>query len=119
EIVPILKSEGYEYFWRPVFGDNGPPYYAWFIKRNSKGTRTHHIHMVEADSELMDRLYFRDYLKEFPQIAKIYNDLKIKLSEQYPNDRVKYTEEKTEFVIDITEKAKKYYGKKTQRLLNR
>jgi GrpB-like predicted nucleotidyltransferase (UPF0157 family) len=119
QIVPILESEGYEYFWRPVLGDNGPPYYAWFIKRNSKGARTHHIHMVEADSELWDRLYFRDYLKEFSQIAKIYDDLKIKLSEKYPNDRVKYTEEKSKFILDITEKAKKYYGKKTRRLLQK
>jgi len=69
-IVPILETEGYEYFWRPAFGDDVPPYYAWFIKRNFKGERTHHIHMVEADSELWDRLYFRDYLRQFPVIAK-------------------------------------------------
>ena len=33
-VVPILEAEGYEYFWRPAFGDDGPPFYAWFIKRN-------------------------------------------------------------------------------------
>jgi GrpB-like predicted nucleotidyltransferase (UPF0157 family) len=109
QIVPILEDEGYEYFWRPAFGDYGPPYYAWFIKRNSEGKRTHHIHMVESDSELWDRLYFRDYLKEYPEVAKSYNDLKIKLSKQYPNDRVKYTEGKSEFIRKITKEAKKYY----------
>ena len=86
-----------------------PPFYAWFIKRNSEGKRTHHIHMVEADSELWDRLYFRDYLREFPKVAENYNDLKIKLSKQHPNDRVKYTEEKSAFILSITKKAKKYY----------
>jgi GrpB-like predicted nucleotidyltransferase (UPF0157 family) len=108
EIVPILKSEGYEYFWRPTIG-NKPPYYAWFIKRNFKGKRTHHIHMVEADSKLWDRLYFRDYLKEFPKEAKRYDNLKKVLSERYPKDRVKYTKGKTEFIVLVTKKAKKYY----------
>ncbi len=112
QIVPVLEAEGYEYFHRPAFGDFGPPYYAWFIKRNQEGKRTHHIHMVEADSELWDRLYFRDYLKEFLKTAKLHNELKIKLSKKYSNDRVKYTEGKSEFIIKITEKAKKYYKTK-------
>jgi len=113
QIVPVLETEGYEYFHRPAFGDHGPPYYAWFIKRNAEGKRTHHIHMVEADSELWDRLYFRDYLKEFPEIARSYNDLKRNLLKQHPNDRVKYTEEKSEFISSITKKAKEYYESKT------
>jgi GrpB-like predicted nucleotidyltransferase (UPF0157 family) len=114
-IVPVLEAERYEYFWRPTFGDYGPPYYAWFIKRNSEGERTHHIHMVEADSELWDRLYFRDYLKGFPEAAKRYDELKRRISKKYPNDRVKYTEEKSEFILFITEKAKRYYRTKNQR----
>jgi GrpB-like predicted nucleotidyltransferase (UPF0157 family) len=112
KIVPILKSEGYEYFWRPAFGDNIPPYYAWFIKSDSKGKRTHHIHMVEKDSELWDRIYFRDYLREFSKVAESYNDLKVKLSKKYTNDRVRYTEEKSKFISDVTGKAKKYYKSK-------
>ena len=110
-IVPLLESEGYEYFYRPAFGDSGPPYYAWFIKRDSKGKRTHHIHMVEADSELWDRIYFRDYLREFPKVAESYSYLKLELSKKYPNNRVKYTEEKSEFIRSVTDKAKKYYVK--------
>lgn len=108
QIVPILKSEGYEYFWRPTIGDQAP-FYAWFIKRNSNGKRTHHIHMVEADSDLWDRIYFRDYLKEFPDEAKHYDELKRSLSEKYPNDRVAYTKEKTDYIVSTTKKAKQYY----------
>jgi GrpB-like predicted nucleotidyltransferase (UPF0157 family) len=109
QIVPVLESEGYEYFWRPSFGDDVPPYYAWFIKRNSEGKRTHHIHIVEADSKLWDRLYFRDYLRQFPTEAKRYDKLKRQLSEKYPNDRVEYTKEKSDFILSVTKKAKKYY----------
>lgn len=50
-IAPVLESQGYDYFWRPTHGDDGPPFYAWFIKRDgSTGARTHHIHMVEGGS---------------------------------------------------------------------
>jgi len=107
QIAPILESEGYDYFWRT----DSPPAYAWFIKRNAEGKRTHHIHMVEADSKLWDRLYFRDYLKEFPDEAHCYAKLKQSLSEEYPNDRAAYTEGKAEFIASVTERAKQYYAR--------
>ncbi|MDD5567361.1 MAG: GrpB family protein [Patescibacteria group bacterium] len=108
QIVPILIAEGYEYFWRPAIGDQ-PPYYAWFIKRGAQGQRTHHIHMVESDSELWDRLYFRDYLRQFPEEARRYDELKRDLSNKYSRDRVKYTVAKSDYIQTVTEKAKKYY----------
>ncbi len=106
QIVPLLESESYDYFWRT----DHVPAYAWFIKRNSDGRRTHHLHVVEADSKLSDRLYFRDYLREFPQEAKRYEELKQHLSERHPNDRIAYTEGKTGYVVSVTERAKQYYN---------
>jgi GrpB-like predicted nucleotidyltransferase (UPF0157 family) len=111
KIVPILESEGYEYFWRPSFGDDIPPFYAWFIKRDLKGNRTHHIHMVESNFEYMDRLFFRDYLIEHPDIAEEYKELKLNLAKNYPNNRAAYTNGKTEFIVEVTQIAKKYYKK--------
>lgn len=108
-IVPLLEAEGYEYFWRPSIDDQ-PPYYAWFIKRNADGKRTHHIHMVEADSELWDRLYFRDYLRLFQDEANRYEQLKRSLSKLYSHDRVTYTNEKTQYITAITQKAKEYFA---------
>ncbi len=104
EVVPLMQSLGYDYFWRL---DCTPPY-AWFIKRDAQGTRTHHLHMVEADSVLWERLLFRDYLREFPEEAKLYQDLKLALAAKYPSDRVAYTKGKTEFIEALTEKAKRY-----------
>ena len=75
-IVPILKSKGYEYFWRPTWAGNIPPFYAWFIKRDSRGNRTHHIHMIESHFEHWDRLLFRDYLIEHPDVAEEYQSAK-------------------------------------------
>ncbi|MEO8436806.1 MAG: GrpB family protein [Pyrinomonadaceae bacterium] len=105
-IVPILEAQGYDYFWRPTHGDDGPPFYAWFIKRDSNGNRTHHIHMLESDFEQWDRLLFRDYLIEQPATAKEYELLKLRLSGDYRNDRVAYTDGKTEFITRVTQKAK-------------
>lgn len=112
-IVPVLESQGYEYFWRPMFGDDGPPFYAWFIKREPRtGARTHHIHMVEGHfAEHWDRLFFRDYLIEKPEVAKQYEALKVQLATASPQDRVAYTRGKTEFVVKVTEQAKRYYGR--------
>ena len=110
-IVPILTFQGYEYFWRPTWGDEVPPYYAWFIKRNSQGYRTHHIHMVEHDFEHWDRLLFRDYLIEHPDSAKEYEIIKVRLAENFPNDRVSYTQAKTDFIMKVTQLAKRHYNR--------
>ncbi len=110
-IAPILEEQGYDYFWRPSWGDDVPPFYAWFIKRDRHGKRTHHIHMVEDYFEHWDRLFFRDYLIGHPEVAKEYADLKLSLSQVYQDDRVAYTSAKTDFIVRVTEIAKKYYGK--------
>ena len=62
QIVPVLEADGYDYLWRPTSGDDMPPFYAWFIKRDKEGQRTHHIHMVERDFPQWEALLFRDYL---------------------------------------------------------
>ncbi len=108
-VAPVLEAQGYDYFWRPSWGDSTPPFYAWFIKRDENGNRTHHIHMVEADFEHWDRLLFRDYLIEHPDVAKEYSELKAKLSERHATDRVAYTKAKMDFVEVITDRAKHYY----------
>jgi GrpB-like predicted nucleotidyltransferase (UPF0157 family) len=108
-IAPVLEAQGYDYFWRATRGEDGPPFYVWFIKRNSTGVRTHHIHMVESDFEHWDRLFFRDYLIDHPEMAKKYEALKLSLARNYSNDRLAYTEGKTEFVVRVTQVAKEYY----------
>ncbi len=112
EIAPILQAQGYDYFWRPTFGDDVPPWYAFFIRRDERGARTHHIHMVTRRSpfrEYWDRLRFRDYLIAHPQAAQAYAQLKAELAAAQPNDRVAYTNGKTAFIQRITAEAKQAY----------
>lgn len=108
-IAPLLEAQGYDYFWRATHGEDGPPFYAWFIKRNSAGNRTHHIHMVEAAFEHWDRLLFRDYLIDHAEVAREYENLKLTLAHDYSNDRVAYTDGKAEFVVRVTQAAREYY----------
>jgi GrpB-like predicted nucleotidyltransferase (UPF0157 family) len=112
-IVPILEGQGYDYFWRPTSGDDTPPFYAWFIKRDARGVRTHHIHMVEAHFEHWDRLFFRDYLIEHPEVAREYAELKLRLSERHDRDRVAYTKAKSDFVSAVTARAKEHFQKRS------
>ena len=109
-VVPVLEAQGYEYFWRPTRGDDGPPYYAWFIKRDpATGVRSHHIHMVESDfSEHFDRLLFRDYLIAHPDVARRYEDLKRALAARHPADRRAYTGGKTAFILAVMAEAKSH-----------
>jgi GrpB-like predicted nucleotidyltransferase (UPF0157 family) len=111
-IAPLLEARGYDYFWRPTHGDDGPPFYAWFIKRHPQTrVRTHHIHMVESHfTEHWDRLLFRDYLIEHPEVAEEYAILKRRLASA-SQDRVEYTRGKTDFVVKVTEQAKRLYAK--------
>jgi GrpB-like predicted nucleotidyltransferase (UPF0157 family) len=108
QVVPILEAQGYEYFWRPTTGDDGPPFYAWFIKRDPvTGLRTHHIHMVESGFvDHWERLIFRDYLIEHPDVAEEYSNLKRRLADEFPNDRVGYTQAKTEFIERVMDLAR-------------
>ena len=107
-VVPILERQGYDYFWRPTIGDDGPPFYAWFIKRDPRsGARTHHVHMVEPTfATHWDRLLFRDRLRENPDVARRYQELKLRLAAGCAHDRVAYTRGKTEFILRETELAR-------------
>lgn len=104
EVVPVLTGAGYEFIWRKSIGEQ-QPYYAWFIKRNANGKRTHHLHVVEPDSASLDRLIFRDHLRTHPHAVARYEALKKDLTLRYPNDRVAFTQGKTEFIATILAEA--------------
>ena len=106
QIVPVLEGDGYDYLWRPTSGDDVPPFYAWFIKRDKEGRRTHHIHMVERDFPQWEALLFRDYLIAHPDVAQQYLEVKLRLAAEFPNDRTAYTDGKGEFVRRVTDMAR-------------
>lgn len=72
--------------------------------------KVYHIHLRYAGDN--DELYFRDYLNQFPDTAREYEQLKVILAAEYRNDRNRYTNEKETFIKQVTTKAKEFYGVK-------
>ena len=75
---------------------------------NGFAERVFHLHLKYAGDN--NELYFRDYLIEFPDIAREYEKLKLSLWKKYEHNRDAYTNAKTEFVKKYTEQAKMIYG---------
>ena len=75
---------------------------------NGFAERVFHLHLRYTGDN--NELYFRDYLNEFPNISKEYEELKLSLWKKYELNRDAYTNAKTEFVEKYTELAKTLYG---------
>lgn len=63
-----------------------------------------HLHLRRAGDH--DELYFRDYLRMHPAVARAYEALKLSLWRQYEHDRDRYTRGKSGFVSHYTQVAK-------------
>ncbi|MBV8802057.1 MAG: GNAT family N-acetyltransferase [Gammaproteobacteria bacterium] len=97
--IPVLQKLGYEYWY-----ENPDPERMFFVKGMPPfgEKRTHHVHIVEPTSKHWSgKINFRDYLIAHPEMAKEYQQLKIKLAEQHTYDREEYTNAKGEFVNKI------------------
>jgi GrpB-like predicted nucleotidyltransferase (UPF0157 family) len=78
----------------------------FFLKDNSDGIRTHHIHVFEVGSAQITRhLAFRDYLNVQIEDALTYSSLKRSLAEKYPDDIESYMDGKHDFIQEIDRKA--------------
>jgi len=75
---------------------------------NGFAERVFHLHLRYAGDN--DELYFRDYLIEHSKVAKEYEALKLRLWQKYEHNRDAYTNAKTVFVKEYTEKARILYG---------
>jgi len=68
--------------------------------------RTHHVHVVEWNStEWNNYINFRDYLNAFPKKAKVYDELKCSLAEQFAGNRGNYTSGKQELIDRLLSEA--------------
>ncbi len=74
---------------------------------NGFAEKVFHLHLRYLGDN--DEGYFRDYLNDNPMIAKEYEALKLSLWKSYEHDRDGYTDAKSEFVCEYTQKAKEKY----------
>jgi len=89
-----IEALGYEYK-----GENGIPERHFF----GKGTpRTVHLNVVRFGADFwLSHIAFRDYLKQNPDAAREYEQLKQSLAARFANDRESYTNGKQAFVESV------------------
>jgi GrpB-like predicted nucleotidyltransferase (UPF0157 family) len=98
-LVAPIEAIGYVYWaenpdkTRMFFVKGMPPY---------GQRRTHHIHIVEPQSEHWRRvLSFRDYLRGHADEAQRYQQLKRELAQRHRSDREAYTQGKDSYVLRV------------------
>lgn len=100
--IPPLEARGYEYV--PQYEDEMP--FRRYLHRKVNGEHTHHLHMVEPTTHFYKvQLAFRDYLRTHPETRDAYAALKINLAEKYRNDRMAYTDAKSDFIFGVLEQC--------------
>ncbi len=108
--VLVEAAEKAGYFYDPETSPPGVPMV--FMKgytADGYEERVFHLHVRPAG--MNDELYFRDYLRDHPRVRSEYAELKKRLAQEYKHDRETYTGEKTDFIKQHTQNAKKLYGK--------
>jgi GrpB-like predicted nucleotidyltransferase (UPF0157 family) len=97
--IERLRGLGYVYQ-----GDKGIPGREAFLW--PPAAIPHHVYVVVADSgPLLAHRAFRDHLRTNPEVAQEYGALKRRLAEEYRDDRLGYTEAKSEFVLGVLERG--------------
>jgi GrpB-like predicted nucleotidyltransferase (UPF0157 family) len=75
----------------------------WFCKPSPE-VRTHHLHLVLHGSNVwVERLAFRDALRQDEALRSEYARLKLQLARQFKQDREAYTEAKGPFILAVLE----------------
>lgn len=85
---------------------NDPRAERLFFTKGPEEKRTHYLHIGESDHDyIADMVTFRDYLRNNPDEAHKYSELKKKLAVAYADKREVYTAQKEAFVKNILEKT--------------
>jgi GrpB-like predicted nucleotidyltransferase (UPF0157 family) len=75
---------------------------------NYISANTYHVHVREKGNLPQDEIYFRDYLRQNPDVRDEYAKLKYTLAEKYQFNREDYTQAKTAFILKVMNRGKKY-----------
>lgn len=106
EIENLLKPYNYENLGRNRKGVDD----RYFFVKGKDDARTHYIHITTPNSKTyFNQLYFKRYLIEHPEYIEKYILLKNNLANLYASDREKYTSNKSGFIENVIELAKKEY----------
>lgn len=108
-----LQDLGYEF--RPQYSTPDRLYFIIFLPDPEEGTRRYHLHLLRKESEeWKDLLHFRDHLRQHPEEAKKYGDLKKQAAEEVNEDGAKYRELKGPVFVKILKKRTRFTFKRAE-----
>lgn len=103
-VRPALEDEGYACI--EEFEQYGERY---FVRDAEDGERLVSVHIrEESDPGAFEQIKFRDYLREHAQARDAYSAVKKRAFENGV-DRVRYSEEKRQVLLDIKNKAEEWF----------
>lgn len=101
ELLPILAS--IEYTKVTPEPDNEEWFYCLGKGPHSTG---YHLHLVKYLSKHWNRhLMFRDHLRQHSDVARQYQELKIRMAQEHRSDREAYTQSKSLFIESVLREA--------------
>ncbi|MBE3590695.1 MAG: GrpB family protein [Firmicutes bacterium] len=91
-------------------GEYGLPGRRYFRKGGDE--RTHHVHVYEVGHPDIDRhLAFRDYLRDHPDAARRYGELKAELARRFADDVEAYMDGKHDFIQEMERAALAWWSR--------
>lgn len=102
-LIQILESLGYIYTYQP---HNPAPHMMLMKGYTPEGfaEKVYHLHVRYLGD--WDELYFRDYLEAHPEVRYQYASLKRQLQMQFEHDRDAYTDAKTSYIMEMSERGR-------------
>ncbi|MBD0378958.1 GrpB family protein [Paenibacillus sedimenti] len=98
EIIDVLSQFDWHYVPPEL---DGREWRRFFVKvRDDK--RAAHLHLMLKNEERWgQQLQFRDILRKDYDLVNEYSEIKVRLAQQFKNDREAYTEAKTHFIQNV------------------
>lgn len=90
--------------------DTGMPGRLFYYREDDDGRRTHHLHIVPADTwDTRNERLLRDHLLANPEAAEAYGALKWRLAEE-GHEGLEYTKRKTELIQGFVDRERAARG---------
>lgn len=104
-----LEDMGYEF--RPNSGTEDRLFFLANLPDPLEGERRYHVHLTHPDNlDYKKDIVFRDYLREHPEAAEIYAQVKKKAAQNAGGSKEKYMNYKRGIISEIIEKAMREPG---------
>lgn len=108
--IEELEEAGYHYV--PDYEDRLPD--RRYFRKPGARPRTHHLHVVLRDRPFwQDHILLRDWLRDHPEVARRYFELKLRLAAEHGASRWAYAEAKTPFIAQVLSEARESSGKRS------